>query len=163
MFFLLDDVILLCSYVYILPSLLLLGCVERHHWWPHKAAGTSRTLVCILCTLCKANWDQETCCSWSQCAINCTVGLLKERNAEVGQLMGEKAALEREIEKLKEEVYRWRMMVATGRRVAGYGILMQSWFVLWPAEPRVAEPGWWSSGWPGRQGKGPGQDRVSWN
>ena len=46
----------------------------------------------------------------------------------MGQLMGEKAALEREIEKLKEEVhvYRWRMLVATGRRVAGYGILMQS-------------------------------------
>lgn len=33
-----------------------------------------------------------------------TVGLLKDRNAEVGQLMGEKAALERELEKLKEQV-----------------------------------------------------------
>ena len=33
-----------------------------------------------------------------------TIGLLKERNAEVGQLMGEKAALERELEKLKEQV-----------------------------------------------------------
>lgn len=33
-----------------------------------------------------------------------TSGLLKERNAEVGQLTGEKAALEREIERLKEEV-----------------------------------------------------------
>lgn len=35
-----------------------------------------------------------------------SVGLLKERNAEVGQLMGEKAALERELEKLKEQVSR---------------------------------------------------------
>ena len=33
-----------------------------------------------------------------------TVGLLKDRNAEVGQLTGEKAALEREMEKLKEQV-----------------------------------------------------------
>ena len=31
-------------------------------------------------------------------------GLLKERNAEVGKLMGENASLEREIEKLREEV-----------------------------------------------------------
>ena len=35
-----------------------------------------------------------------------SIGLLKERNAEVGQLMGEKAALERELEKLKEQVSR---------------------------------------------------------
>ena len=32
------------------------------------------------------------------------IGLLKDRNAEVGQLMGEKAALERELEKLREQV-----------------------------------------------------------
>ena len=59
-------------------------------------------LAQILCYLSLCVHHLYTVCSKS--VLPLTVGLLKDRNAEIGQLMGEKAALEREMEKLKEQV-----------------------------------------------------------
>ena len=57
-------------------------------------------ILCVHLSVCVHHL--YTVCSKSVLLL--TVGLLKDRNAEVGQLTGEKAALEREMEKLKEQV-----------------------------------------------------------